>query len=161
MAKVKCKVCKKTKPASDYYSRVDGRTQFTCKACWGLKGRAYYAANKERAAANAKRWAAANPEKRRAISRKYRLANPQQYRAHHWHRQGIDVVAAKAALTSHDGRCQLCLRGKPGGKGSWNVDHCHVSGKIRGILCNGCNLLLGRVEQVGFSTIAAYLEKHK
>lgn len=40
-----------------------------------------------------------------------------------------------------DGRCMIChceANGKP-----LNVDHCHNSGRIRGLLCSPCNMALG------------------
>jgi hypothetical protein len=43
------------------------------------------------------------------------------------------------------------------------VDHCHTSGKTRGILCGKCNLMLGKAEDnIGYLKSAIkYLEKHK
>jgi hypothetical protein len=31
----------------------------------------------------------------------------------------------------------------PGDVRGWQIDHCHDSHKVRGILCRNCNLLLG------------------
>lgn len=43
-----------------------------------------------------------------------------------------------------------------------HIDHCHKSGKIRGILCSGCNVALGQVQDnpATLRSLANYLEKH-
>lgn len=48
--------------------------------------------------------------------------------------------------------CALC--GKPE-RAEWNgvvtnlcIDHNHSSGKVRGLLCRGCNYLVGRIEKM-------------
>lgn len=42
------------------------------------------------------------------------------------------------------------------------VDHCHVSGKVRDALCDGCNLMLGasRDDPETLRAAASYLESH-
>lgn len=57
-------------------------------------------------------------------------------------------------LAKQNGRCALCLTDKPGGRGRWHVDHCHLTGKIRGLLCHKCNVGLGH-----FDDNLALLEK--
>jgi len=47
-----------------------------------------------------------------------------------------------ALLESQGNRCAVCRRDNSGQR-DWHVDHDHVNGKIRGLLCNPCNLLLG------------------
>jgi len=39
------------------------------------------------------------------------------------------------------GRCKIC--GERVKKYRLSLDHCHKTGKIRGLLCNNCNLALG------------------
>jgi hypothetical protein len=49
-------------------------------------------------------------------------------------------------LFENQGRvCKICGTSESG-KHDWNTDHCHESKKVRGILCNKCNLLLGHAK---------------
>lgn len=43
-----------------------------------------------------------------------------------------------------------------------HIDHDHVTGKVRGVLCQWCNLLLGhaREDPVILRAAASYLERH-
>lgn len=52
----------------------------------------------------------------------------------------------QAILRSQDYRCAICGSDKPGGQwGRFVVDHCHRTGRVRGILCDSCNKRLGRL----------------
>lgn len=44
---------------------------------------------------------------------------------------------------NQNGRCKICKRSQTELKRSLAVDHCHKSGKIRGLLCMKCNTILG------------------
>ena len=51
-------------------------------------------------------------------------------------------------LEDQEGQCFICLSdisfGKRGfSKNAANVDHCHETGEVRGILCGHCNSMLG------------------
>lgn len=46
-------------------------------------------------------------------------------------------------LAGQQYRCAICGVGTPGGWGTWHVDHCHVTGRVRGLLCQHCNTGLG------------------
>lgn len=53
-----------------------------------------------------------------------------------------------------DGRCAIC-----GKKRKLCVDHCHDTGRIRGLLCRHCNMALGLLGDnlAGVEAAAEYL----
>lgn len=61
---------------------------------------------------------------------------------------GITIDQYEQMLTHQDNRCHICksensLRDWKDGRVqriSLFVDHCHVTGKVRGLLCNKCNI---------------------
>lgn len=46
-------------------------------------------------------------------------------------------------LEAQDGKCAICRHEFTGENRDTNVDHCHKTGKVRGILCPDCNRGLG------------------
>jgi hypothetical protein len=60
------------------------------------------------------------------------------------------------------GRCAICRRRVHcGGNTTYHVDHCHTSGRLRGLLCRDCNLGLGHFKDSIPSLLAAidYLQR--
>lgn len=57
-------------------------------------------------------------------------------------RRGITVAERGNMLNAQGNVCVICGTDTPSGKG-WNVDHCHDTGAIRGILCPKCNMAIG------------------
>lgn len=79
-------------------------------------------------------------------------------------RYGLTLAQRHGIAAAQNHCCAIC-RGP--GKESKNghaallIDHCHQTGKVRGLLCHRCNLALHAVEKPGFVEAAmAYLEKH-
>lgn len=55
---------------------------------------------------------------------------------------GLDIKQYKNKLEKQGGGCEICgsyIDGKGG------IDHCHKTGKIRGILCSHCNAAIGHM----------------
>jgi hypothetical protein len=60
---------------------------------------------------------------------------------------GITLEDYQKMLDEQDCKCKICS--KPAEecvRGILDVDHCHRTGKIRGLLCTDCNNLLGRAK---------------
>jgi len=55
---------------------------------------------------------------------------------------GIEPDEYIAMYNAQNGRCAICGK-KPTTKRGLHVDHCHTTGKVRGLLCHGCNVGLG------------------
>lgn len=57
---------------------------------------------------------------------------------------GLTPEAWKSLLERQDGVCAICKRPESSpNKKNLSVDHCHTTGKIRGLLCNTCNRGIG------------------
>jgi hypothetical protein len=80
---------------------------------------------------------------------------------------GIDAKQYAEMKERQCGRCAICggeeiflIRGK---RVSLAVDHCHVTGKVRDLLCRACNNILGdaKDDPERLRRAIAYLERHK
>lgn len=114
-------------------------------------GKEYKEARKD----SAQRWRAKNP----GYSAKWKKANPEKARA--WYEANFEKImfqGKRAALkriygltleqrdelfASQNFRCAVCKSTEPGSTKGWHMDHCHNTKRVRGILCNHCNLMLG------------------
>lgn len=56
---------------------------------------------------------------------------------------GITQGEYRMMYTAQEGKCKICAAHKR----TLCVDHCHTTGKVRGLLCHRCNLMLGVIEQ--------------
>lgn len=74
-------------------------------------------------------------------------------RGHHWrfarHIQatyGISYDRYLVLLERQGGKCAVCRTENPGPKRNYFcVDHCHTTGVVRGLLCDNCNLGIGKL----------------
>lgn len=80
---------------------------------------------------------------------------------------GITTEEYNAMVVAQGNLCAICgrpekrmMHDKPK---RLSVDHCHATGKVRSLLCNQCNSLLGLAEDnvVILNNAIKYLEKHK
>jgi uncharacterized protein with PIN domain len=58
------------------------------------------------------------------------------------YRYGITMQERDLLIKKQMGRCAICS-GVFSNKNKPEVDHCHLTGKIRGVLCTFCNSMLG------------------
>ncbi len=59
-------------------------------------------------------------------------------------RYGLTREEYQELIESQNGVCAICSNPPPDGK-RLSVDHCHKTGKVRGLLCTGCNLGIGNL----------------
>jgi hypothetical protein len=59
---------------------------------------------------------------------------------------GLTLDDYDAMLKAQSGRCAICRLEPPEGK-RLCVDHCHKSTKVRALLCQRCNTLVGYLEK--------------
>lgn len=117
-----CTQCGETKPTSAFYSRTSKFTA-ACKQC-----------SRKRI----EQWRKKNPELVKKYGRTYMDKNWRRLRLEQY---GITLEIYEQIFKDQEGRCAICK--ELPGKKRLNVDHCHETGKVRGLLCTNCNHALG------------------
>ncbi len=77
------------------------------------------------------------------------------------YKYGITQPELDALLEAQKHRCAIC-GGKRNGPGTrLHIDHCHDTGRIRGLLCTKCNTAVGLLDNdpERAELVAAYLRK--
>lgn len=87
-----------------------------------------------------------NREKVNAATRDWKINNKDKVRDSKLReRYGITLVDYQRMLEEQNSRCAICQSPDVNRKNSEHflVDHCHVTGEVRGLLCYKCNIGLG------------------
>lgn len=101
-----------------------------------------------------------NKEKVRKAGRKYYKENPEKYKERRLRYKGkmrdtylkrnygITLIEYNLLLKKQDYKCAICGSKDPKGfsKENLSVDHNHKTGKVRGLLCQPCNMFLGLIK---------------
>ncbi|MCU1693912.1 MAG: hypothetical protein JWM64_3003 [Frankiales bacterium] len=128
-----CVECGATKPEQEFHreaSRPSGRNR-RCKECRNAINRAHVAKDRARRQESTQRWREQNPER-----------YAESVKAHKLRSYGLTLELYRALVHEQDGRCAICEEPE---KDGWDlaVDHCHRTGRVRGLLCRRCNVGLG------------------
>ena len=128
-----CKICNLEKDISDFYA---GRKD--CKSCKNLI---------------AKQWRKDNPKNtEKHLVRMRERAKERRY--------GITQEQFNKMLIDQKNMCAICSSKFKNTKNT-HIDHCHDSSRVRGLLCNNCNMALGQFNDNTdiMDNIIKYLQK--
>ena len=143
--KKRCSHCRRLKPGTAFSvdkGREDGKCP-QCRACRKEASRKSYTVNRDRRIAECKQYRLKNPH----IKRDYDLTRL----------YGISLNTYERLLKKQNGVCAICKHICTTGK-NLSVDHNHSTGKVRGLLCRRCNLVLGSIEEVKETYLSTMLE---
>ena len=138
-----CSHCRQQFPLNEFYSwevktktkGITTRYRYICKAC------------------------------DRKAKRERDKRTPEQRAAKHlMNRYGITSEEKENLLRLQGGKCAICPRTEAGGRHNvFHVDHCHKTGKVRGLICDRCNRAIGLLDDCEQNCIRAsqYLARSK
>ena len=117
-----------------------------CRSCYEKNLRKVNKEYHERQKENCRKWARENPEKKKKSDRESaRRRSFVVKRASYLRRRyGITIEEYDKMLEKQNGCCAICgihcddIKSK-----HLCIDHCHQTGKVRGLLCRSCNAYLG------------------
>lgn len=120
-----CNVCQEAKPISEFYKRTStDKPRHQCKSC----------------------------QNKRALKSYHKDKTVHQKAAHKFNlkRYGLTPESYKDLLEKQGGCCAICGVDTPTVARAtakyFSVDHCHDTGRVRGLLCCTCNAGLGMLK---------------
>lgn len=139
-----CNGCLVFKPLTTGFSLLKGSGLYSlrCKECRNLKG------------------TSSEAKRRSHLRTKFQMTLEQWIDMHR--AQGGLCAICDVVLPPVEEATRSLPRGTSWKRRNWNTDHCHKTGKVRGILCRSCNHALGALrDSPAIARRAAdYLERH-
>jgi hypothetical protein len=162
----RCTKCGVEQPLEHFYRDAGCKDGIRpdCKACFAARAKARYARTRERDIARVKAWQLENRE-RHLASQRARHQRPDVKRrerdAYLRRTHGITIDEYDEKLASQGGVCAVC-GAQPRADISLHVDHDHETGRLRSLICFGCNNVLGNVgeDPARLIALADYLTTH-
>lgn len=129
-----CTKCGETKDKSEFHKRNDNKTGLSshCKECRNRHGKKWRAKNLKRESERGKKWYSRNKARCKEYARSHKLKT----------KYGLTVKEYDRILKSQEGVCACCQKEPPADRNLY-VDHNHITGKVRGLLCLQCNVGIG------------------
>lgn len=155
-AQTTCQCCESTLTSENWTASMQKYKRYICKHCHTKRQKAYQQNTPH-----------LKQRRNDAVKRHLAKMTPEQLAERGWkdymrqlkRRHGITEEEFNSLLTQQKGRCPICTEALAPKR--MHLDHCHASGKVRGVLCPGCNILLGHAKDDTFrlTQAIAYLEK--
>ena len=117
-----CVTCSAIKPLTEFYKHVSCKDglQKRCKPCSK----------------------AANKKSKQRLGQEH--LDRQQHQIQLRRRYNMTIEQYDELYKKQDGKCAICHTDTCSTGRRLSVDHCHTTGKIRGLLCAHCNTALGK-----------------
>lgn len=124
-----CTKCLQEKNLDRFGQSKNGKYKCTCKDCDNLRQRNFRKIN---------------PTSCRNATKVYREKDVVYWRLYNRCKQkNITIKQYLEIFRTHNGKCDICGTSHLELNKSLGIDHNHKTGKIRGLLCNSCNIALG------------------
>lgn len=158
-----CTLCKQEKPMGDFYKDAAQRDGIhsQCNLCMSAYKKQHQKNNQIKYNEYARKYRKNNPEKSKDSQRRYRENHADKIlNSSFKHRFNITLDDYNKMLTDQNGVCAICGEtNKTGARLA--VDHNHITGEIRGLLCMKCNVAVGKwgEDMQLFEKTLSYLKK--
>ena len=123
-----CTCCNKELSIKLFYIRKDRDNSYTawCKKCTSIKVSSYR-----------------NKEKTKKYKAEYYIKNKNKKLNNDLKKYNLTLKDYNDMLAIQENSCAIC---KHEVDKRLSVDHCHKTGKVRGLLCSSCNFILGHAD---------------
>lgn len=148
-----CTKCNKEKPTKDFYKNKKNKDGLfsSCIVCDKKRKKEQYYAN-SKIKEQQKKWRDKNKDKTTIYNWRHKIKRLYKLTTKEW----------EIKFGIQKGCCDICGIHQSTLKSRLCVDHSHIDGKVRSLLCSRCNLLVGQLEinPALIESIKSYLEKY-
>ena len=134
-----CSKCKEPKADTEFAVRDNstGRLHAQCRKCQSDYRKKHYEDNLDKYKRKARSWSKSNP-----MNGAYT-----KVKKHYAGTYSEFVSEVKALRRDCGNKCCVCGDDESKLSRRLCIDHCHASGRLRGLLCDSCNLALGKLRE--------------
>lgn len=159
-----CSKCKTLKTLDNFgkHPNTKDRMQSCCNQCKAQTTREWYKKNKDRCRKERYKRYKANQKRDNEAVKAFLKKNPNKAKEYSLRsKYKLEVTDYKNMLLSQLNSCAICFISFKNAQPC--IDHCHTTGKIRGLLCSSCNRGLGLFNdnEVSLMRAADYLKEFK
>ncbi len=154
----KCSKCEECKPVTEFYKVAGGsKPRPECKKCTNDYHKKYRKTETG--------FAATKRAVKKYMSSPEKVKNSQDNKADwaRFNKYGITREIYDAKRKAQNYCCQICKKHESSATYGLVVDHDHITGKVRDLLCSNCNKVVGFIEEDFDAAVklADYLKKYE